>query len=110
MAVHKHTKETLLIVLQIRRGEFDTSKDRNQLIAQADEINVLIDLYFPRLQGMFESYRKKVEAFVVNKEAATFRTDHRDFAKDARQIVQEGENLKREIARLMHELEIYPPV
>jgi hypothetical protein len=108
-AVHKYIKAMFLVVLQMRQGEFDTSKDRSDIEQQADEINVLIDLYFPRLKEAFESYRKRNESFIVDKDTATFRRDPRDIKKDALQIDQDGKNFKQEIARLMHELEMYPP-
>jgi len=72
------------------------------------EIDLLIDLYFPRLKAIFENYRKRNEVFIVNEDTATFRRDQTDFQKDALQIVQASKDFKREIARLVHELEIYP--
>jgi hypothetical protein len=107
-ALHKYIKEMLFVVLEVRRGEFDATKDRSNIEAQADEIDVLIDLYFPRLKVIFENYRKRNEAFIVNKDTATFRRDQTDFQKDALQIVQASKDFKREVARLMHELEMYP--
>jgi hypothetical protein len=107
-AGQKYIKEMFLVVLDVRRGEFDRTKDRSHIEAQADEIDVLIDLYFPRLKAIFEDYRKRNEAFIVNEDTATFRRDQKDFKKDALKIVDAGKDFKREIARLMHELEIYP--
>lgn len=107
-AAHKYIKAVLWEVLEVRLGEFDATKDRSDIEAQADEIDVLIDLYFPRLKAIFENYRKRNEAFIVNEDTNTFRRDQTDFEKDALQIVQASEDFKREIARLMHELEIYP--
>jgi hypothetical protein len=107
-AADKYTKEMLLVVLEVRRGEFDATKDGNDIEAEADEIDVLIDLYFPRLKAIFENYRKRNEAFIVNEDTATFRRDQTDFQKDALQIVQASKDFKREIACLMHELQMYP--
>jgi hypothetical protein len=78
---------------------FDPMKSKN---------DVLIDLYFPRLKAIFENYRKRNEAFIVNEDTATFQRDQTDFQKDALQIVQASKDFKREIARLLHELERYP--
>ena len=108
-AAHKYINEMLLVVLEVRQHRFDATKVRSDIVAQVEEINVLIDLHFPRLRETFERYRAKNEAFIVDEDTATFRRDPTDFEKDALQIIQEGNNFREEIARLMHELEVYLP-
>src|SRR5271166_636659 len=108
-AVHKYINAVFLVVVfEVRQGEYDVTKDRSHIEAQVDEINVLIDLYFPRLKGIFESYRERNENFILHKDD-TFRRAPTDFEKDAHQIIQDGNHFRQEIARLMHELEVYPP-
>jgi hypothetical protein len=69
-AVHKYTKSMLSMALWAGSG-FELPEDQSKLVeltAQFDLITVLIDLYFPQLKPAFESFRKKHQKHIGNKE------------------------------------------
>jgi hypothetical protein len=107
-AAHKYTLLMSGVSLRLRTGRFDLSEDRSELNQQFDLISVLIDLYFPELNQFFVTFRNKNQAFIVNEEEGVFRTDSKRLKEDFLDLVKEGEKLKSEIARVAHELEVFP--
>jgi hypothetical protein len=73
-----------------------------------DLICLLVDLYFPQLKSTFESFRRKNQDFIIDKETYVFRTDYERFKEDFLGLAAEGEKLKREVVDLAHRLEMFP--
>ena len=98
-AVHKYRLEMQILSARMRTGKANLDNTTGVFATKDyDRINLLIDLYFPRLLPTFKEFTLALQAFVV--EDGKFRTDDKRFAEDWLHICNIGEKLKKEVVAL----------
>jgi hypothetical protein len=109
-AVHKFTKGMVSRRLPVLQG-FTMPEDPSraaELNEQFDLICVLVDLYFPRLKPDFEGFRKKALKWSTQNEKFVGNQDAEKLKEAISDLLEEGKNFKRAVARLVHEMEASP--
>jgi hypothetical protein len=98
LALHKYTETQTEVTVRIQMNQSGIVEELRENMEHADQIELLINLYFPSLRSALERFRAILEAMIVKD--GEFNVGDPEFPAKFLRLCDEAKKLKQEIVEL----------